>query len=326
MPRHPRRMRPCRSSGTTRQTDRGSALRVEARERGRERNAGCQVSWLEFRRRYHETVRRTKRRANTPAMLAIRPLNGDEVIAITPPGPTLAIGPVVDNEPTPAIRPAEPLYLAQSPASIAPTPAATEPTPAVVMPGPVVSGPTPTVATPGPVGPEPTPAVRVPVPAVVTPGPVATPSEPTPAVAPPTPVALPVAADDGERVQVVYHLRSVPASIIANSLRAIFPKMNRGYAPPQLDEVIIEPEPTSNSLLISGPKAKVEEAQRLAKELDQPAAMVRLEVRISEVDSAKVKKADETAPRKTRRPTRARRAICSWPRRRKRERRWCGRP
>ena len=207
-----------------------------------------------------------------------------------------------------------------------------------VIPGPVASSePTPVVSTnvvtrdpqipvvmPGPVAAsEPPPAASeisgsVPPP---TPGPILA-SEPTPASAPPPPVlglVVPTPADSGgpvvpftppvnpdkqgdaDLLRVVCHLNSIPVNNLANELMGIFaqsPYQPAQYQPAQWSPIVIVAESASNSLLISGPKAKVEEAQRLAKEMDHPAAMVRLEVRITEVERGKVKKSDDAAPEK----------------------------
>jgi type II secretory pathway component GspD/PulD (secretin) len=107
--------------------------------------------------------------------------------------------------------------------------------------------------------------------------------------------------DDADQLRVVCHLNSIPVNNLANELMGIFaqsPYQPAQYQPAQWSPIVIVAESASNSLLISGPKAKVEEAQRLAKEMDHPAAMVRLEVRITEVDRGKVKKSDDAAPEK----------------------------
>lgn len=77
--------------------------------------------------------------------------------------------------------------------------------------------------------------------------------------------------------RVIVHLSSVPVADIAANLQKVFPAA--GLAGPQL---IIVADAVSNSLILAGSKDVVEEARRMADELDRPATMVHLEVLIGE--------------------------------------------
>jgi type II secretory pathway component GspD/PulD (secretin) len=62
--------------------------------------------------------------------------------------------------------------------------------------------------------------------------------------------------------------------------------------------VTIVPETASNSLLVGGPKSRVEVVLDMVKDMDHPAAMVEVELQISEDNSQKAEKTDETGPAK----------------------------
>jgi hypothetical protein len=255
-----------------------------------------------------------ERDANSTGPISPEPIL-DRSPSISPPmkmTPTLAIRPSSDAPKSPAIKTDEPVALPPVGPVVEPGPVAvSEPTPVAPMPTPTFPGPTPVLAQPTPAlkPSEPTPAVVEPTPVPVvqavpmTPGPV----DETPPVTPgPVPfIPPPDNPVDDHPTRVVCHLNSMPAGEIAKSLSAIFsPKekqqpSNYGVVSvmPSKD-IIIVPETVSNSLLLSGPKSLVDEAKRMAKEMDQPAAMVRLEVRMSEIDSDKVKKTEEAASEK----------------------------
>jgi len=108
-----------------------------------------------------------------------------------------------------------------------------------------------------------------------------TPAEPVPVVP----------ARDGEHrhVRVVIRLRGAPAMDLAAKVNELL--RGEGHAVPvaAARNVMVVPEPVSNSLLVGGPPEAVEEVERLVDRLDQPAVMVRLEVLIVEVPAGKVK-------------------------------------
>jgi hypothetical protein len=95
---------------------------------------------------------------------------------------------------------------------------------------------------------------------------------------------------ESEFSRTVYHLENAPASTISQALSQTF---SQGAVVTPENPIQIVPETTSNSLLISGPKADVEKVLEMAKAIDRQSAMVKLEVRLIEIDRTKVKKVEE---------------------------------
>ena len=90
------------------------------------------------------------------------------------------------------------------------------------------------------------------------------------------------------QTRLVLHLSSVPAHDTANILRQVFQGEGQ-TAPPAVAQLTIVADAVSNSLIFGGPTSAVEEARRLADELDRPAAIIHVEVLIGQapVDAIK---------------------------------------
>ena len=131
--------------------------------------------------------------------------------------------------------------------------------------------------------------------------PVSPPSVSASAAAPARPAsgAVPVAPAAGAgHIRAVLPLKSLPAAEVANAivslLRAESDPPLRRFMPgqpgevfqprqgPPARQVVIQAEPLSNSLLVSGPPDAVDEVRQLAGQLDRPIPMVLLEVLIGE--------------------------------------------
>jgi hypothetical protein len=95
---------------------------------------------------------------------------------------------------------------------------------------------------------------------------------------------------ENERERIVFALRNLPASNTAATLQSLFKTEGGAASQEAKDKVVIVPETVNNSLVVSGPPAAVKEIGRLLGELDRPAAMVRLDVRIAEAPEAEEKK------------------------------------
>jgi general secretion pathway protein D len=98
----------------------------------------------------------------------------------------------------------------------------------------------------------------------------------------PTPPVRRPAGEAGPPYEtLVCHLENTPAVDVANTLNELLGGL---LAVGQLrSEVLVVPEPVTNSLLISGAPRDLEEATRLVRELDRRPASVRVEVLIVEV-------------------------------------------
>jgi type II secretory pathway component GspD/PulD (secretin) len=110
--------------------------------------------------------------------------------------------------------------------------------------------------------------------------------------------------------RVVLRLRAAPATQVATTLQQFFAAeiqqsnataSERGGTPgkgPLTREVAIAAEPISNSLLLGGPADAVEQVAKLVEQLDQPPAMVMLEVVLGEApaDVLSMKPTAETKP------------------------------
>jgi hypothetical protein len=142
------------------------------------------------------------------------------------------------------------------------------------------------------------PTVPVPSPAIA----VGTPPSPPTTFLPAGQMGIWSASE--ETTYCICHLKHVSATNLVQPLSMIFPP--HGYQSNSGGNVRIVAESASNSLLISGPKTKIEEVESMVKQLDRPpvmagaeaAAMVRVDVTIADVDHGKVKKADDVAAEK----------------------------
>lgn len=91
-----------------------------------------------------------------------------------------------------------------------------------------------------------------------------------------------------DRSCIVLRIKCLPVTNLTQALNQTF-QMESQFDP--LHGIVFVPEATSNSLLMSGPEKKIEEARRLVEQMDHPPTMVRLKVRITEV--AKKSKPEE---------------------------------
>lgn len=91
--------------------------------------------------------------------------------------------------------------------------------------------------------------------------------------------AVPEATDTEPRSRLVCPLKHIPALDVANTISQVL----RAERRPETGPVLVLPEPSSNSLLISASPAVCEEITQLIEQLDRKPAMVSLELLIAEV-------------------------------------------
>lgn len=95
-----------------------------------------------------------------------------------------------------------------------------------------------------------------------------------------------------ERITTVYRLRNAPATEVANSLTTLRQQQQQltnqnpnliGVVQSQEKEVIVVPEPVSNSLIVSATPRYFDEIRRVVEELDRRPNMVMIQVLLAEV-------------------------------------------
>jgi type II secretory pathway component GspD/PulD (secretin) len=104
-----------------------------------------------------------------------------------------------------------------------------------------------------------------------------------------------------QHTRLVYHLKNCPANNIAKTVQELLQQekeLRRSEGAAGKDapvrNVVIVPEIIGNILVISGAPDVVEEVRKLLDELDQPAALVLLEMEIGEAPAGEVKTAVES--------------------------------
>ena len=96
------------------------------------------------------------------------------------------------------------------------------------------------------------------------------------------PVSVMSTKDPVKYRRTVYRLGALPVVDVARTLEQVFRAEGKVVLKAvSAQQIVIVPEATGNSLIVSGPPEAVEEVGRLIKDLDHPAAMVRLEVVIA---------------------------------------------
>lgn len=120
--------------------------------------------------------------------------------------------------------------------------------------------------------------------------------QPRPAVVP-VPVVLNSEAT-GPHVRTVCRLKSAPAVDVAAAINQLLAAEGQAAVGLTRANVVIVPDPVSNSLVIGGPQAAVDEVRELLIRLDCPAAMVRLEIVLADVPVARAGSQCEATPGK----------------------------
>ena len=98
-------------------------------------------------------------------------------------------------------------------------------------------------------------------------------------IAEPLPV-IPLKEGESGHTRIVHRLANIPARTAAETLTKLLRTEGQSVSESVKDRVVIVPEVTVNCLLISGPRAAVEEVRGFLSEIDKPPSIVRLEVQL----------------------------------------------
>jgi type II secretory pathway component GspD/PulD (secretin) len=117
----------------------------------------------------------------------------------------------------------------------------------------------------------------------------------------PLPV-IPTKAGEKGHIRTVCRLGSLAAKDTTSALYKLFKTEGKSIGESGQSTVVIVPEPFSNCLIISGTPAAVEEVRRLVADLDRPAAIVQLEVRLTDISDVKSEKSQDAIPAEIKKP------------------------